>query len=379
MIRPSSGTLRTHPSTDVALVLGLLRALVQGVVAASDARLVGSFGVVLVATSPTSCATAELPASATQQLSPPSGPSDPLPSWNDTPAKAGIIQFVRAVADPESPRYVEPEKRIATFDNDGTLWVERPLNPELAFAVHRIETLARAHPEWKPVDLLRTLLTNDPQSMIALGSSVPIGVLVASHTGMSTSLFETLVRQWMRDARHPSFQRPYTDLAYRPQLELLRFLRANDFTTYVLCAGTVEFMRPWAEETYGIRRDQVIGTSVRTVYEVQGGEASLRRSPWINTVTDGVGKPIAIQEHVGRRPILAFGNSDRDFEMLQWTTLGSRGTRLGLILHHDDAEREYAYDRDSSIGRLDRALDVADEAGWVVVSMKNDWKRVFAD
>jgi len=304
---------------------------------------------------------------------------DPLPSWNNTAAKAKIIDFVRAVSDPHDPGYFAPEERIATFDNDGTLWVEQPLYAELAFAIYRIEILAQAHPEWKTVDLLRALLTSDTPAMLALGSRVPIEVIVASHTGMSTTVFDTIVREWMRNARHPRFERPYTDLTYQPQLELLAFLRANGFRTYIVCAGTVEFMRPWAGEAYGIRPDQVIGTSVETTYEIQGGKASLLRLPEIYLVGDASGKPIGIQRHIGQRPILAFGNSDGDFEMLQWTTHGSGGARLGLILHHDDAKREYAYDRQSNIGRLDKALDEADESGWVVVSMKSDWNSMFAE
>ncbi len=304
---------------------------------------------------------------------------DPLPSWNDTAAKARIIDFVEAVTDPENPGYFAPEERIATFDNDGTLWVEQPLYAELAFAIHRVEVLGNAHPEWRSVALLQALLTGDTQSMIALGERLPIEIIVASHTRMSTTMFDTIVREWVRDARHPRFDRPYTDLAYQPQLELLAYLRANGFRTFIVCAGTVEFMRPWAEETYGIRPEQVIGTSVETTYEMQGGKASLLRLPIINAIGDAGGKPVGIQKHIGRRPILAFGNSDGDFEMLQWTTHGSGGTRLGLVLHHDDAKREYAYDRDSNIGRLGKTLDLADESGWVVVSMKKDWRKVFPE
>jgi len=327
-----------------------------------------------------SCAASQTLAVAEQHVTDESARwADPLPSWNNTAAKARIINFVEAVTDPENPGYFAPEERIATFDNDGTLWVEQPLYAELAFAIYRIEILARAHPEWKSVDLLRALLTSDMQSMLALGNRVPIEVIVASHTGMSTTMFDTIVREWMHNARHPRFERPYTELTYQPQLELLAFLRVNGFKTYIVCSGTVEFMRPWAGEAYGIRPDQVIGTSVDTVYEVQGGKASLLRLPEIYLVGDASGKPVGIQKHIGQRPILAFGNSDGDFEMLQWTTQGSGGERLGLVLHHDDAKREYAYDRESNVGRLDKALDAADESGWVVVSMKNDWNSVFAD
>lgn len=311
-----------------------------------------------------------------KQLEP---PIDPLPSWSETATKARIMTFVEAVTDPDDPGYFEPEERIAVFDNDGTLWVEQPLYAELAFAIHRVEVLASAHPEWRSAAQLHALLTGNAPSMIFFGARLPIEIIVASHTGMSTTLFDTIVRQWIGTARHPKFGRLYTDLTYQPQLELLRFLRANDFQTYIVCAGTVEFMRPWAQTTYGIRPEQVIGTSVETVYEIQAGKPSLLRLPQIDPVRDGPGKPVGIQKHIGRRPILAFGNSDGDFEMLQWTTHGSGGTRLGLILHHDDADREYAYDRETDIGRLDRMLDAADDFGWIVVSMRDDWQAVFSD
>ena len=358
----------------MALLSAMLGALVGCLAAAAHGRFVGPF--VLLVSSLPSCATVQTPVVAAQSAS---AVGDPLPSWNDTPTKARIIDFVRAVTDPGNPGYFEPEERIAAFDNDGTLWVEQPLYPELAFAIHRIEILASAHPEWKSVDLLRALLTSDTQSMLALGNRVPIEVIVASHTGMSTTVFDTIVREWIRNARHPRFARPYTDLTYQPQLELLTFLRANGFRTYIVCAGTVEFMRPWAKEAYGIRSDQVIGTSVETTYEVQGGKASLLRLPQIHLVGDASGKPIGIHKHIGQRPILAFGNSDGDFEMLQWTTQGSGGTRLGLVLHHDDGEREYAYDRQSNIGRLDKTLDLANESDWIIVSMKKDWRTVFSE
>ena len=358
----------------MALLSAMLGALVGCLAAAAHGRFVGPF--VLLVSSLPSCATVQTPVVATQWAS---AVDDPLPSWNDTAVKAAIIDFVEAVTDPENSGYYPPEERIATFDNDGTLWVEQPLYAELAFAIHRIGVLASAHPEWKTAGLLQALLTSDTQSMLELGNRVPIEVIMASHTGMSTTVFDTIVRQWIRDARHPRFRRRYTDLTYQPQLELLAFLRANGFRTYIVCAGTVEFMRPWVHEAYGIPPDQVIGTSVETTYEVQGGKASLLRLPQIHLVGDASGKPIGIHKHIGQRPILAFGNSDGDFEMLQWTTQGSGGTRLGLVLHHDDAEREYAYDRQSNIGRLDKTLDLANESDWIIVSMKKDWRSVFSE
>lgn len=305
--------------------------------------------------------------------------ADPLPSWNETAAKAAIIDFVRKVSDPESPAFVEPDERIATFDNDGTLWVEQPIYAEMAFALDRVRDLAKVHPEWKTQEPFRAVLEGDREAFIAAGRRAVIDVVVASHTGMSTTLFETIATEWVRDALHPSFQRPYPELAYAPQLELLRYLEANGFTTFIVSGGSAEFIRVLSEETYGIPPERVIGSTIETRYEVQGGRPSLLRLPQIDFVDDKGGKPVGIHKHVARRPILAFGNSDGDFEMLQWTTLGSGGARLGLLLHHDDAEREYAYDRQSRVGKLDQALDAADQLGWVVVSMKNDWNTVFLE
>jgi len=304
---------------------------------------------------------------------------DPMPSWNDTATKARIIDFVRTVVDPDDPAYVEPEKRVATFDNDGTLWVEQPVYAEMAFALHRVKDLAQVHPEWKTQQPFKAVIEGDRDALVASGNHGLIEIVVASHTGMSATLFDTIVTEWVRDARHPKFEKPYTELAYQPQLELLRYLEANGFETFIVSGGSVEFMRTYTEQTYGIPPERVVGSSIETRYEVQGGKPSLLRLPQISFIDDKGGKPVGIHKHVGRRPILAFGNSDGDLEMLQWTTLGSGGARLGLLLHHDDAEREYAYDRESSVGTLDRALDAASTSGWVVVSMKNDWKTVFEE
>ena len=304
---------------------------------------------------------------------------DPLPSWNDTATKARIVEFVAAVTDPDGPRYVEPEARIATFDNDGTLWVEKPAYGELMFALDRVRSLAQVHPEWKTQEPFRAVIQGDRDVLVAAGSHGLIEVLMASHTGMSATLFHTIATEWIRDARHPDFEKPYTELAYQPQIELLRYLEANGFTTFIVSGGTVEFLRTFAEPTYGIPPERVIGSSIATRYEVQGGKPSLLRLPEVDFIDDKDGKPVGIQRRIGRKPILAFGNSDGDFEMLEYTTLGSGDVRLGLLLHHDDAEREYAYDRESSIGKLDRALDAASGAGWVVVSMKDDWNTIFVE
>jgi phosphoglycolate phosphatase-like HAD superfamily hydrolase len=307
------------------------------------------------------------------------GSLDPLPSWNDTDAKARILDFVRAVTEPDGLAYVEPEARIATFDNDGTLWVEQPLYAEMAFALHRVKDLAKVHPEWKNAEPFKAVIEGDKEALIAAGNRGLVEIVVASHTGMSTALFDTIVREWVRDARHPDLDKPYTELAYQPQLELLRYLEANGFNTFIVSGGTAEFMRTYTQELYGIPPERVIGSSIETRYEVQGGKPSLLRLPEINFVNDREGKPVGIHKRVGRPPILAFGNSDGDFEMLQWTTVGTGGARLGLVLHHDDREREYAYDRESRVGTLDKALDAAGQLGWVVVSMKNDWKTIYVE
>jgi phosphoglycolate phosphatase-like HAD superfamily hydrolase len=304
---------------------------------------------------------------------------DPLPSWNDTPTKAQIIDFVRAVTDPDDPDFVDAEDRVATFDNDGTLWVEQPLYAEMAFALHRVTDLVQVHPEWKTQEPFKAVIEGDKDALIAAGNRGLVEIVVASHTGMSTTLFETIAKEWVRDARHPTLDEPYTELAYQPQLELLRYLEANGFKTFIVSGGTVEFMRTYAEQVYGIPPERVVGSSIETRYEVQGGKPSLLRLPEISFIDDKAGKPVGIYKRVGRRPILAFGNSDGDLEMLQWTTLGGRGARLGLLLHHDDVEREYAYDRESRVGKLDQALDAAGPSGWVVVSMKNDWNTIFPE
>ena len=304
---------------------------------------------------------------------------DPLPSWTDTATKAKIIDFVRGVTDPDDPAFVEPEERVATFDNDGTLWVEQPVATEMAFALHRVRDLAKVHPEWKTQEPFKAVIDGDQEALIAAGTRGLVEIVVASHTGMSTTLFDTIATEWIRDSRHPKFEKPYTELAYQPQLELLRYLEANGFKTFIVSGGSVEFMRTYVEEVYGIPPERVVGSSIETRYEVQGGKPSLLRLPEIDFINNRGGKPVGVHKHIGRQPILAFGNSDGDLEMLQWATVGSGGTRLGLLLHHDDAEREYAYDREASVGTLDEALDAAGKSGWVVVSMKDDWKAVFAE
>jgi len=337
-------------------------------------------GLVLSALFVLSCASSQQPGAQEPKTNPEAEAFvDPLPSWNDTATKAQILDFVRAVSDPDDPAFVEPTKRVATFDNDGTLWVEQPVYAEMAFALHRVRDLARVHPEWATKEPFKAVIEGDREALVAAGSRGLVEIVLASHTGMSATLFDTIATEWVRDARHPKFEKPYTELAYQPQLELLRYLEANGFKTFIVSGGSVEFMRTYTEQVYSIPPERVVGSSIETRYEVQGGKPSLLRLPQIDFVDDKVGKPVGIHKHVGLRPILAFGNSDGDLEMLQWTTVGSGGARLGLVLHHDDAEREYAYDRESKVGTLDKALDLAGQSGWVVVSMKNDWKTVFTE
>ena len=337
-----------------------------------------SLGSVLAALLVLSCASSQTPGTAEPPASA-EAPAfvDPLPSWNDTSTKARIIDFVRSVTDPEDPAFVEPQDRVATFDNDGTLWVEQPLYAELAFALHRVKDLAKVHPEWKDQQPFKAVIEDDRETLMSAGTRGIIEIVMASHTGMSTTLFDTIVAEWLRDARHPTLQKPYTELRYEPQLELLRYLEARGFKTFIVSGGSVEFIRMFSEDVYGVPRERVVGTSIETRYEVQGGKPTLLRLPEIDHVDDKAGKPVGIHQHIGRRPILAFGNSDGDLQMLEWTTVGSPGARLGLLLHHDDAEREYAYDRNSRVGKLDEALDAAVQSGWLVVSMKNDWNAVF--
>lgn len=310
------------------------------------------------------------------QFSSASAQTDPLPSWNDGPAKLAIVSFVSDVTREGSPGFTAVPERIATFDNDGTLWAEHPMYFQLAFAFERVKALAPLHPEWTEMQPVKAVLEGDMKIFAELGERGASEVIMATHAGMSTAEFETIVTDWLAIARHPRFQRPYTDLVYQPMVELLAYLRANGFKTFIVSGGGIEFMRPWVERVYGIPPEQVVGSSIKTSFEMRAGRPVLFRLPQVNFVDDKAGKPVGINEHIGRRPLAAFGNSDGDLEMLQWTTMVG-GIRLGVIVHHTDAEREYAYDRNSHFGRLDKALDAATANQWTVVDMKRDWKRVF--
>lgn len=305
-----------------------------------------------------------------------SGVSDPLPSWNEGPAKGAIVQFVREVTTPDTPNFVPPHERIATFDNDGTLWCEMPIYTQFAFAIDRVKQLAPEHPEWKNKQPFKAVLENDKQAIIANGELGLVEIVMAGHAGMTPDAFEQIVRDWLATARHPRFQRHYTSLVYQPMLELLAYLRANEFKTFIVSGGGIEFMRPWTERVYGIPPYQVVGSSIKTRYELRGDTPVLMRLPEVDFIDDKTGKPIGINQYIGRRPIAAFGNSDGDYEMLRWTTAGD-GPRFGLIVHHTDAVREYAYDYPSLVGQLKRALDEAPQRGWVVVDMKNEWRTIF--
>ncbi len=303
--------------------------------------------------------------------------TDPLPSWNDGAAKKSILDFVARTTTQGGADFVPVDRRIATFDNDGTLWSEQPVYFQIAFAFDRIKALAPQHPEWKTKEPFKTILSGDRAALAKLGEKGLLQVVAATHTGMSVEEFEKLVQDWLETARHPRFNRPYTDLVYQPMLELLAYMRANSFKTYIVSGGGIEFMRPWTEKTYGIPPEQVVGSSGITKYEFdKAGKPRLMKLPKVEFIDDGPGKPVGINRFIGRRPYFAFGNSDGDQQMLEWTAAGDRARHMGLV-HHDDAEREWAYDRKSPVGRLDKAWDEAVKRGWTVVSMKNDWKVIY--
>ena len=302
--------------------------------------------------------------------------ADPLPSWNDGAAKARIVAFVEAVTQPGGKDFVPVEDRIAVFDNDGTLWAEQPMYVQLFFAIDRVKALAPKHPEWKTQQPFKAVLEGDMKALAASGEKGLVTLVMATHAGMTTTEFEKIVSDWLATARHPATHRPFTKMVYQPMLELLAYLRANGFKTYIVSGGGVEFMRPWTNEVYGVPPEQVIGSSIKTKFEMRDGKPVLVRLPEINFIDDKEGKAIGINAHIGRRPIAAFGNSDGDLQMLQWTTAGDGG-RFALYVHHTDGEREWAYDRKATFGRLDKGLDEAKAKGWTVVDMKKDWKVVY--
>ena len=302
-------------------------------------------------------------------------PDDPLPSWNDGPTKSAITDFVRAVTTEGTSSFVMPAERIAVFDNDGCLWSEQPAYFQLLFAIDRVKQLAPQHPEWRTTEPFKAALAGDMHALAESGSKGLLELVMATHAGMTTDEFEDIVRDWITTARHPVTGQPYTAMVFQPMLELLDYLRANGFKTFIVSGGGIDFIRVFAEEVYGVPPEQVIGSSIRTEFEMRSTGPVIKRLPEIDFIDDRAGKPIAIHKFIGRRPIAAFGNSDGDLQMLQWTAAGD-GARLMLIVHHTDAKREWAYDRESHVGRLDRALDEAHQRGWTVVNMKRDWAVV---
>src|SRR5580704_10090314 len=299
----------------------------------------------------------------------------PLSSWNEGPSKQSIVNFVRGVTTPGDAHFVKPGDRIAVFDNDGTLWTEQPIYFQLAFVIDRLQALAPQRPEWKDDPLVAAVLRGDMKTAAAGGLHGLVKLAMITHAGMTTDEFSTIVQDWLASARHPKFNRPYTELIFQPMLELLIYLRANGFKTFIVSGGGIEFMRVWVETVYGIPPEQVIGSSIVTKFEIVAGVPVLKRVPEVNFIDDNDGKPVGIHMHIGRRPIAAFGNSDGDLQMLQWTTAGT-GSRFGLLVNHTDAIREYNY-QVGPLGKLDVALTEAKEKGWTVVDMKDDWNRIY--
>jgi hypothetical protein len=305
---------------------------------------------------------------------------DPLPSWNDGAPKRAILDFVSRVTTEGGPDFVPSAERIATFDNDGTLWCEQPMYFQEIFAFDRVKALAPSHPDWKEKEPFKYVLAGNMQALADTGEKGILQIIAATHAGVTVSDFHSIVREWMKTARHPRFDRPYNQCIYQPMVEVLAYLRANGFKTFIVSGGGIDFMRPWAPDAYGIPPEQIVGSSGKLKYEVRDGRPAILKLPEVDFIDDKAGKPIGIEKFIGRRPIIAFGNSDGDFEMLEWTTARSLPTprsRLGLIVHHTDAEREYAYDRDSRVGRLVRGLDEAAQRGWILIDMKKDWATIF--
>ncbi|HXJ33463.1 MAG TPA: HAD family hydrolase [Candidatus Eisenbacteria bacterium] len=303
---------------------------------------------------------------------------EPLPSWNDGPAKSRLLAFVKSVTEAGGKDGVAPPERIAVFDNDGTLWCEQPLYVQFVFALDRLKALAPQHPEWATTQPFQAALAGDEKAVAASGAKGLAEIMMATHAGMTQQEFAAMVADWIATARHPRFKRPYTELVYQPMLELLAYLRENGFKTFIVSGGGVDFMRVWTERVYGIPPEQVVGSTIATEFRLgPGGVPELIRLPKIDHVDDGPGKPVGIDRSIGRHPIFAFGNSDGDRQMLEWTAAGSGARFLGIV-HHTDAAREWAYDHPSAVGQLDKALVEAQEKGWTVVDMKTEWKRVFA-
>ena len=302
--------------------------------------------------------------------------ADPLPSWNETSAKQAIVSFVRATTTPGSPDYVVPAERIAVFDNDGCLWSEQPVYFQAFFIFDRINALAGEHPEWSQKEPFASVLRGDIEGALAGGTKALLEMALVTHAGLTADEFDQTVRKWLDTARHPKTGRRYQEMVFQPMLELLAYLRASGFKTYLVSGGGIDFLRVFAEETYGVPPEQVVGSSIKAKYGMRDGAPAIVKVPEMDFIDDKEGKPVGIHRHIGRRPIAAFGNSDGDFQMLEWTNSG-QGARLGLLVHHTDAEREWAYDRESHVGRLDRGLDEGPKRGWLIVDMARDWARIY--
>lgn len=342
-------------------------------------RLLAGFGTVLLLAGLTisGCSTQGAPTATPQQTAaiPSAAAAQALPSWRDGAARQAILKFVVDVTTPGTPSYVPPEARVAVFDNDGTLWSEQPMYFQIAFLLEQVKAAAPKHPEWRNSPTFKALMANDIAGVMRDQKAL-LALIGAANSGMTVDEYDRTIRNWLATARHPTFNRPYTELVFQPQIELLSYLRANGFKTYIVSGGTIEFMRPWSQAAYGIPPEQVIGSSQAVRYAMQDGKPVLVREPRLEFLDDGPGKPVGIYRHIGRRPILAVGNSDGDFEMLEYTT-GGDGPRMGMLIRHDDATREFAYDRASHFGKLDKALDAALDKGWTVVSMKQDWQQIY--
>jgi len=302
--------------------------------------------------------------------------NDPLSSWNEGAAKAAIVDFVKRVTTAGSPDFTPVPERIAVFDNDGTLSVEQPMPAQVVFELACLSIAAPNHPEWNATQPFKAGLEKDADYLAKAGEKGFAEILVATHAGWSTDDYETTVSSWIASTPHPRFKKPYTQLVYQPMLEVLTYMRANGFRTYILSGNSRDFMRPWVENVFGVPSERVIGSSIKTKFAIENGQTNLTRIPEIDFVGDKAARPAGTYQHIGNRPIAAFGNSDGDLDVLEWTTM-DRGPRLGMIVHHTDAEREYAYDRNAGFGRLDKALDAAASSGWKVIDMKRDWRVIF--
>jgi phosphoglycolate phosphatase-like HAD superfamily hydrolase len=302
--------------------------------------------------------------------------TDPLPSWNEGAAKQSIISFVEAVTSETGPDFIKPADRIAVFDNDGTLWTEQPYYFQLQFGIDRVKALAPAHPEWRTNKLIQAVLADEIHTVLSFGEKGLVELIMTTHAGITTDEFSQIVKDWINTAKHPKTGKLYKEMVYQPMLEVLDYLRANGFKTWIVSGGGVDFMRPWTEEVYGIPSEQVIGSSGKVKFEMKDGNPVLIKLPEINFIDDKEGKPVGIHHYIGKKPVAAFGNSDGDLQMLQYTT-SNHLKSLCVYIHHSDSVREWAYDRNSHIGKLDKGLDEATEKSWTVVDMKNDWIKIY--